>query len=223
MVFLGGNLVHGAVGDDGGLGFVGDGWGFGGAFEVVVLLNEEPVGFFLLGGFATHADEGPLSLHAGAVHEELEVAVAEASVHVGVALLRLPGALVPEHDGAAAVLACGDDALEAAVLHGVVFDLDGEALVLDVVAWTLGAGPGLEDAVPAEAEVEVEVGGGVLLDTEGQGIGLWGGASGGLGGDGEVAHGAVAGELGVDGVGGGVGRGCPGDSRRHVREHTPRG
>ena len=92
-------------------------------------------------------------------------------VDVFVAGLRVPGALVPDHDGAAAVLAFGDDAFEAAVLHGVVFDLDGEAAVAGVVAGAFGDGPGFEHAVPAEAEVVVQVRGGVLLDDEGEAFG----------------------------------------------------
>ena len=216
MVFAGGDLFHGAAGDDG-VGFgVGDGGVGGRALEVVVLLDEEPVGLGLVEPpeLAVHADERPLALHLGAVEDELERAVAQAGVDVGVGGLRLPGALVPEHDGAAAVLALGDDAFEAAVLHGVVFDLDGEALVRDDVAGALGDGPGLEDAVPAEAEVVVEVRGGVLLDAEGElravGSSCDFAAAAGFGGDVEVAHGAVARELLVDGVGGGVGGFCVG-------------
>ena len=114
----------------------------------------------------------PLSLSPCRMN--LRRAGAQAFVDVGVGGLRLPCALVPEHDGAAAVLALGDDAFEAAVLHGVVFDLDGEALVGDDVAGALGDGPAFEHAVPAEAEVVVEVRGGVLLDDEGQRrLALW--------------------------------------------------
>ena len=132
------------------------------------------------------------------MEDELQRAVAQAGVDVGVAGLRLPCALVPDHDGAAAVLALGDDALEAAVLHGVVFDLDGEALVPHVIAGALGDGPAFEDAVPAEAEVVVQAGGGVLLDDEGLlaggdcGGGFGAGFAGRLGGHAEVAHRAVA-------------------------------
>ena len=149
-----------------------------------------------------HADEGPLALHLGAVHFELEVAGAEAGVDVFAAELGPPAALVPDHDGAAAVLALGDDAFEAAVLDGVVFDLDGEAALLRVIAGALGDGPALEDAAPGETEVVVEVRGFVLLDDEGKAAGGGGLAqvegaggvagAGGLAGDGEVAHGAVA-------------------------------
>ena len=93
----------------------------------------------------------------------------------------------------------------------MVFDLDGEALVSHVKAGALGDGPALEDAVPAEAEVVVEARGGVLLNDEGLlaggdvEFGFGAGFSGRLGGDGEVPHGAVAGELLVYKVGGKVG------------------
>ena len=220
MVALVGDLVYGAAGDGGvGLG-VGDRGVHRAVLELVVLFDEEPVG--LVGGAPAragagfgaraHAHERPLAVHLGAVHYELERACAESFGDVFVAGLRVPGALVPDHDSAAAVLAFGDDALEAAVFHGVVFDLDGEAAVAGVVAGTLGDGPGFEDAVPAEAEVVVEVRGGVLLDDEGKAVRFVGGGrfgacvrTGGFGGDFEVTHGAVARELFVHGVGGGCG------------------
>ncbi len=88
-----------------------------------------------------HADERPLSFELGAVQDELQRALAQALVDVGERGLRLPCALVPEHHRAAAVLALGDDALEPAVLDGMVFHLNGEALVRDDIAWTLGDGP----------------------------------------------------------------------------------
>ena len=157
MVFATGNLFERALGDDGVWLGVGDGWGGGWALEVVVFFDEQPVGFALGGGFAAHTDQRPLAVHLGAVKNELEAPVAETGVDIGVALLWFPGSLVPKHDSASAVLASGDDALEAAVFHGVVFHLDGEALVGDDVAWTLGAGPALQDAVPTKAEVVVQV------------------------------------------------------------------
>ena len=203
VVFADGDLLERAVGHYGvGFGF-GNGFAVGGLLEVVVLLDEEPVGLLFGGGFAAHADECPIAFHLGAIHGDFERAGAEAFVYIGVAGLGFPGALVPKHDGASAVLACGDDAFEAAVLHGVIFHLDGEALVGGDVAGAFGACPTLEDAVPAEAEVVVQVGGGVFLDNEGVLLtaDFWTGlcsTSGWLGGDGEVAHLAVAGELYVD-------------------------
>ena len=197
MSFCAGDFFHGAAGDGGVGGFVGDGGVGFGALVLVVLLNKEPVGIAVAGaGF--HADERPLAVQFGAVEDKFQGAVAKAGVNVGVAGLRLPCALVPDHDGASAVLAFGDDAFEAAVLHGVVFDLNGETLVSDEIAGALGDGPAFEDAVPAEAEVIVQAGGGVLLDDEGLlaggdcGGGFGAGFAGRLGGHAEVAHRAVA-------------------------------
>ena len=201
MVFAAGDLFDAAAGD-GGVGFGSSvmAGSVGGRSKSSCSLMSSQLGLLVEPrGLAVHADERPFALELGAVEDELQRAVAQAGVDVGVGGLRLPGALVPDHDGAAAVLALGDDAFEAAVLHGVVFDLHGEALVGDDVAGALGDGPGFEDAVPAEAEVVVEVRGGVLLDDEGESGGGcsvgFGGLPAGLGRDLEVAHGAVAREL----------------------------
>ena len=178
VVALAGDLVHGAAGD-GGVGFgVGDGGRGFGALEVVVFFDEEPVGLVRgaparAGGFARGAMRMSVHLPCSLVpsRTNLSEPSCEGLRDVFVAGLRVPGALVPDHDGAAAVLAFGDDAFEAAVLHGVVFDLHGEAAVAGVVAGALGDGPGFEDAVPAEAEVVVQMRGGVLLDDEGEAFG----------------------------------------------------
>src|SRR6202020_3380298 len=61
-------------------------------------------------------------------------------------------------------LPLGDDPLEAAVLHGVIFHLDGEALVSGEVAWALRAGPALQHSIPSEAKVIMQASGRVLLD-----------------------------------------------------------
>jgi hypothetical protein len=213
-----GDLVDGAAGDGGVGALVGDLLVAGAALVLVVLLDEEPLGLvFGAVGRVVHADEGPLALHLGAIHFELEVAGAEAGIDVFAAKLGPPAALVPDHDGAAAVLAFGDDALESTVFEGMIFDFYGEAALGRVIAGALGAGPGFEDAIPAEAEVVVEVGGCVLLDDEreaarggrlahGEGVGV-GAAAGGLGGGVEVAHGAIALELRIDGRGRGGGMG----------------
>jgi len=177
-----------------------------------VLLDEEPLGLVVgaVGG-VVHADESPLAFHLGAIHLEFEVTGAEAGVDVFAAELRPPAALIPDHDCAAAVLALGDDPFEATVLEGMVFDFDGEAALLWVVAGALGDGPAFENATPAEAEVVMEVRGCVFLDDEGkaarggglahgEGVGVSAGSGGFVGGA-EVAHGAIAFELRIDGRG----------------------
>ena len=57
-------------------------------------------------------------------------------------------------------------ALEVAVLERVILDLHGEPLVGHVVRRTLRHGPRREHAVHLEAEVEVQLAGGVLVDDE---------------------------------------------------------
>ena len=56
---------------------------------------------------------------------------------------RLPGALVPQHHRAAAVLALGDRALELAVVERMVLDVHGEALVGRIGRGPLGDRPAL--------------------------------------------------------------------------------
>src|ERR1700722_2058604 len=109
-----GDLFDAAPGDDAvRLGF-GDGLGVVRALEVVVLLDEKPVWLALVCGLAAHADERPLALQLGAVKNKLERTGAKPFVYIGVTGLRAPGALIPQHDGASAVLPLRDDALEAA-------------------------------------------------------------------------------------------------------------
>ena len=81
----------------------------------------------------------------------------------GIAVGR-PEAAVPEHDGAAAILALGDGAFEVAVIERVIFGLDGKPLVAGVERGALGHRPGLEHAIDLKAQVIVKARGGVLLD-----------------------------------------------------------
>ncbi len=209
MIVRSGDLLHSATGDRAVRRFVGDGWIVGGALELIVLLDEQPVVLaFLAEAVALHADERPVAVQLLPVEDEFELPLAQAFVDIG---HRLPGSLIPHHHGAAAVLAFGDGSLEAAVFDGVVFDLNGEALVGDDVAGAFRDSPTLENAAPAEAKVVVEAGGGVLLDYEGKAcarfrFGFRAGGTTGLGGHGEVAHGAIAGQLLIDEVRGGLSR-----------------
>ena len=78
----------------------------------------------------------------------------------------VPGSVVPDHDGAAAVFAFGDRAFELAVLQRMVFDLDGQALFRRIEAGAFWDGPAYEDAVHFEAEIVVQARGVVFLDDE---------------------------------------------------------
>src|SRR5204863_167771 len=72
---------------------------------------------------------------------------------------------IPQHDDAGAV-AFGDDALEAAVLDRVIFDVHRQPLGLRIERGSLRHGPRHQDAVVLETEVVVEMTGEMLLDAE---------------------------------------------------------
>jgi hypothetical protein len=65
---------------------------------------------------------------------------------------------VRKHDGAAAILAFGNSALEVAVVERMVFHLDGKTLVGGIERWALRDCPGLEDGVELEAQIVVRRG-----------------------------------------------------------------
>ena len=72
-------------------------------------------------------------------------------------ILAIPMAAIPDHHGAAAVLALWDRAFEVAVIQRMVFDLDREPLVVGIEGRALGDGPGFEDAVEFEPQVVMQV------------------------------------------------------------------
>jgi hypothetical protein len=49
-----------------------------------------------------------------------------------------PSAAIPDHHGAAAILALGDGALERVVFDRMVLDVDREALFVGIEAWPAG-------------------------------------------------------------------------------------
>src|SRR4029453_10395234 len=106
----------------------------------------------------------PASLQLVAVERELEVAGVVALVRV---FLRLPRPAVPQEHRAPAVLALGDDALELAVLDGMVLDVHRQAPLERVEARPLRHRPALERAFELEAEVVVQPRRRMLLDDEG--------------------------------------------------------
>lgn len=78
----------------------------------------------------------------------------------------LKGAAIPDPHLPGAVLSRRNDAAEVAVRQAMVFDLDCQPFVGRVHRWTLGDGPGLEDAAFFEAKVPVEAGGVMFVDDE---------------------------------------------------------
>ena len=115
----------------------------------------------LLARLRFHAHEMPLASQLLAVQVELEVPflVAERGIEIGG-----PGALVPDHDGAAAVLAFGDDALEAAIVERMVLGQHGQPFLAGDQARPLRHRPALQHAVELEPEVVMQAPRRVLLD-----------------------------------------------------------
>ena len=89
---------------------------------------------------AAGPDQGPPPLQLLAAQGEGELSSLKSLREVLVAL-ELVGPDVPDHHGAAAVLALGDDAFEARVVERVVLDGHREALDLRIERWPLGDGP----------------------------------------------------------------------------------
>src|SRR5689334_19884855 len=79
-------------------------------------------------------------------------------------VLRRPGAMVPDHHGAAAVLALGNDALELVVFDRMIFDVDGEALVARHEARTARHRPAHHHTVEFQPEIVMQPGRIVFLD-----------------------------------------------------------
>jgi hypothetical protein len=116
-----------------------------------------------------HMDEHPLALHSLALQGKLELALLQALMRIAD---RLPGACVPQHHGAATVLALWDRAFEAAVLQRMVLDPYREPLVARIGGWPLGHRPTLKHAVQLEPEVVVQPRRIVLLHHEAKGLAL---------------------------------------------------
>ena len=124
------------------------------------MFDQQPV-FSAVAGAAAHANERPTALQFLAVEAEFEFALLQSFFGVD---FWFPGALVPDHDRAAAVLALRDHAFEVGVIDRVVFDLHGERFHRRVETGAFRNGPAFERAVVFEAEVVMEAAGGVLLD-----------------------------------------------------------
>src|SRR5207249_8424053 len=76
-----------------------------------------------------------------------------AVVEPGPPFVRREDAAVPDDHFPGPVLAGRDDPLERRVVVGMVFDMDGEALVVRIEGRPLGTGPGQEDTVALESYV----------------------------------------------------------------------
>ena len=109
-----------------------------------MLLDQQPIRLGFCRRPAAHAHQNPFAVQFLAVKNEFEVALGQALVRV---TLRFPGAFIPQHYRAAAILAFGDGAFESPILHGVIFHLDRQPLVAGHVTWAFGHRPALEHPV----------------------------------------------------------------------------
>ncbi len=124
----------------------------------VTLLDEEPLLHALL-----DLHERPLAAQLVALQVEEELALLQALEGI---LEGDPHPAVPHDHGARAVVACGNDPLEIAVLEGVILDMHGESLVGRVRGRAFGDRPRFQHALHFETQVPMETGGGVHVDDE---------------------------------------------------------
>src|SRR5690349_4618420 len=152
---------------------------------IVALLEQQPALVAAAVFAAAAANQIPGAVQLLAVKLEFQMAFGVALVGIA---LRRPGAAVPEHHRARAVLLGRDHALEFAVFERMILDMHRQPLVVRVEARPLGYRPAKQDAVQLEAEIIVETRGRMLLDHEAQGaVAALADLALGLGGDAEVA------------------------------------
>ena len=97
-----------------------------------------------------HAHQMPAAVQLLAVEHEIQMAFGIAFVRVA---LRYPAPAIPDHDGATAIFALRDGALEGIVFDRMIFDVHGQPLVTGIEARAAGYRPALHDAVELEPEV----------------------------------------------------------------------
>ena len=157
--------------------------------ELVAMLDQQPVvapGFELI---VLHPHQHPAAMQFLAVQAEFEIALGQHLVGVA---FRRPGAAVPQHHRAAAILALGNGALEVAVIEGMVFHFHRQPLFGRVQRRPARHRPGTKGTVQLQPEVVMQPGRGMLLDDKAQpGRGLDGLLAAGFGGHRKVPHGLV--------------------------------
>jgi hypothetical protein len=140
---------------------------------------------------AAHAHQHPTAVQLAAFQRELKIAALEGVLRRLVAFRR-PIAAVPEHHRAAAIFALGDGAFEIAVVQRMIFDFHRETFVGRIDRGAARHRPGLEHAVPFQAQIVVQLPCRVLLHDEAQSRGgRYPMFAGGLGGFREIALGLI--------------------------------
>ena len=115
----------------------------------ISLLDQEPVIVLPTLG----ADERPSSLELVPLEVEQELTLLHPLIGV---LHGPPDPPVPDDGRSGTVVVGRNHPLEVGIFDRVVFHMDGQALVALVGGWTLGDGPGNQDAMHFEPEIPVE-------------------------------------------------------------------
>ena len=89
--------------------------------------------------------------------------IAAGEIAVGVAG-RLPGSVIPKHDGAAAILPLRDGSLKVAVIQRMILDLHRQRLSSGFMTGPVRHRPALENAIQLQPKIVVKPGRLVLLD-----------------------------------------------------------
>src|SRR5215472_16954450 len=92
----------------------------------VALLDQEPVLTLAAGMAPAHPHQGPFAVQFLPVQLEFERALFVGLLGIGIE--RRPAAAIPDHRGAGAILALGDDSFEAAIFERMVLDMNREPL-----------------------------------------------------------------------------------------------
>jgi hypothetical protein len=122
--------------------------------------------------------------------------IAAGQIAVGIAD-RLPGPLIPKHDGAAAILALRNGPFEGPIIQRMILDMHRKTLVLGIEAGAARHRPTLENAAQLQTKIVMKPGRRVLLDQIGMTRYFAGLLAGGLARFGKVALRAVVREFGV--------------------------
>ena len=135
----------------------------GGINGVVLMLDHQPLGLFFA-ALGSNQNETATEFFAG--EPEFDFAVSHLLLGA-LAAFDAERAAVPNHHGTRPVISRRNIALEIGVAHGVVFGLDGHALIGGIQGRAFGNGPGFEHAINRQAKVVMQAAGSVLLHNEG--------------------------------------------------------
>ena len=130
--------------------------------ELVALFEDEPL---VALAAALHLHQREFAVELLPVQAEFEVAARDL-IRAGRLADQLEGAAVPQHHAARPVIALGNVALEAAVIHGVILHMGGEVFQAGVERGAFGDRPGFQHAIDFQAEIVMQARGVVPLHTE---------------------------------------------------------